>query len=140
MIVKVKKSEFADKIEPVSRKIATVFFIIIVVAAMAKDWKTLVETFSVIGPSTLVLNLLTMLIAFIVSKVVSLEDKQGISIVFECGLQNGTLAIFVAATLLQSQEMLLPGAIYSILMFITGGIYLLYRVRKVKVLNKLVVN
>lgn len=133
MSIKAFKSDFADKIEPTCRKISSIFFVIIVIAAIAKDWRTLVENFSTIGPSTLTLNLMMMCIAFGVAIVFGLTKAQGRAITFECGLQNGTLAILVTATFLNDLDMMLPGAIYSILMFITGGTYLLAIMRKNKV-------
>jgi len=45
-------------------------------------------------------------------------------------LQNGTLAIFVALTLIGSREMMIPGAIYSLLMFPTAIVYLFIVLRK----------
>ncbi len=135
MIVHAKKKEFADTWEPRFRKMAAIFFIIIVLAAVAKDWSLLISTFSTIVPSTLVLNLSTMIIALLASKIFSLNEGQKRAITFECGLQNGTLAIFVALTLLGNKEFMLPGAIYSLLMFISGGIYLLSLIKKDKMLK-----
>jgi BASS family bile acid:Na+ symporter len=55
--------------------------------------------------------------------VARLGDRQKTAITLECGLQNGTLAIFVAATLIGSKTMMVPGAIYSLLMFPTAIAY-----------------
>ena len=44
----------------------------------------------------------------------------------ECGLQNGTLAIAVAMTVIGVGEMAIPGAIYSLIMFFTGGFFMFY--------------
>lgn len=133
MFFKAKKSDWADNFEPIARKFATVFFVIIILAAIAKDWKTLTETFGTIGPATLTLNLVAMIISYSFAKLFSLSGSQARAITFECGLQNGTLAIFVSLTLIGSREMMLPGAIYSILMFITGGFYLMKLIRSNKV-------
>ena len=65
-----------------------------------------------------------MLVAFGLSKLAKLNSKQQVAITLECGLQNGTLAIMIASTFLNNQQMVLPGAIYSIFMFITGGLFL----------------
>jgi len=124
MIINYKSKNFALKIEPICRKLATAFFVLIVFAAIIKDIKLLKESFSTLGPSTLTLNILTMLVAFWASKIVSLSKEQSRAITFECGLQNATLAIFVAATLLNNEKMMFPGVIYGLLMFVTGGLYL----------------
>ena len=125
MIIKAKNNSFAEKIEPFSRKLATFFLIVIVIAAVVKDLKLLMTSFSTLGPSVLILNILTMVIAYSFSRLLTLSKEQSRAITFECGLQNGTLAIFVAVTLLGNEIMMLPGVVYSLLMFVTGGLYLL---------------
>lgn len=126
MIINAKKSEFAAKFEPIARKVATVLFVLIILAAVAKKWALLSSSFASVGPVVLLLNVVTMLFAIFVSKLTRLERSQGIAITFECGLQNGTLAIMIAATFLKNETMMIPGGIYSLFMFATGGLYLLF--------------
>lgn len=123
MIIKAKNSDFADMLEPKARTLATIFFVLIILAAILKRWTTLVDNFSLIGPTVLFLNLATIAVAIIVSKLAKINKSQEIAITFECGLQNGTLAIMIAATFLKNELMMLPGGLYSLLMFITGGLY-----------------
>ncbi|MDA8792175.1 bile acid:sodium symporter family protein [Bacteriovoracaceae bacterium] len=124
MGIKALKNEFATKIEPNIRKIASVLFILIISAAIFKDWKLIYDNFNTIGPATLALNMTVMLIAFVVARIFDLNLSQTSAITFECGLQNGTLAIFITLTLLNNSMMMLPGGIYSILMFGTAGLYI----------------
>lgn len=130
MIIKAKNSDLADKLEPIARKVATVFFVIIIIAAVAKKWGLLVAHGSTLLPVTLALNLLTMFIAWATSKMLKLNTPQGIAITFECGLQNGTLAIMIALTFLKNEAMMLPGGVYSLLMFFTSGVFLLGHLQK----------
>ena len=71
-----------------------------------------------------------MALAMSIAKVVRLGDQQKTAIVFECGLQNGTLAIFVAVTLIGSKTMMVPGAIYSLLMFLTAIAYIFIAIKR----------
>lgn len=125
MLVKAKKEQIADNFEPLARRIATFLFGIIVGVAVFKKWDLFVENFASVGLVTLSLNVATMIFAWFVAKVTGLAEKQRIAITLECGLQNGTLAIMIAATFLKNETMMLPGGIYSLLMFATGGIYLI---------------
>ena len=59
-------------------------------------------------------------------KALSLKLADRTCIIFECGLQNGTLAIMITLTFLKNETMMLPGGLYSMFMLITGGLYLLY--------------
>jgi BASS family bile acid:Na+ symporter len=77
------------------------------------------------GPITLALNVVMMAVAFFIANITGLGVRQRTAITLECGLQNGTLTIFVAVTLIGNQTMMVPGGIYSLLMFVTAGIYLL---------------
>jgi BASS family bile acid:Na+ symporter len=114
---------FARKFERFSRIIAIIIFVVIIVGAIAAERANVVEYIKQAGPVTLSLNLIMMAVAHFVAGVGRLGDRQKIAITLECGLQNGTLAIFVAATLIGSNTMMVPGAIYSLLMFPTAIVY-----------------
>jgi bile acid:Na+ symporter, BASS family len=121
---------FAEGFERIARIVATVLFIVIVAGAIYAERQNLVEYFIQAGPVTLSLNLVMMGLALALSKVGQLGESQQTAITLECGLQNGTLAIFVALTLIGSREMMVPGAIYSLLMFPTAVAYVLYVVQR----------
>ena len=76
------------------------------------------------------LNLIMMGLAMGLAKVARLRPGQQIAITLECGLQNGTLAIFVAATLIGSKTMTIPAAMYSLMMFVTAIAYLFFAMRR----------
>jgi BASS family bile acid:Na+ symporter len=121
---------FARKFERISRIIATVLFLVIIIGAIATERANIVDYFKQAGFVTLSLNLIMMALAMSIAKVVQLGDQQKTAIVFECGLQNGTLAIFVAVTLIGSKAMMVPGAIYSLLMFLTAIAYIFIAIKR----------
>lgn len=123
MLIKALGPKLAVRLEPKVKKVASGLFIIIVGAAIIKEWGLIVENFSHVGPITILLNLLSMTLAYVVSKKLLLKEAQVRSIVFECGLQNGTLAVTIALTIIGNEAMMIPGALYSILMFFSGGFY-----------------
>lgn len=125
MVVNRYAPGFARRFERVARIIASVLFVVIVAGAIYAERANLVDYFKQAGPVTLALNVVMMALAVALSKVARLEVAQRTAITLECGLQNGTLAIFVALTLIGSREMMVPGAIYSLLMFPTAVAYLL---------------
>jgi len=106
-----------------ARRVATVLFVIVVLGAIMKERAHLVAYFSEVGPIALALNVVMMIISFYLARFLSLNRKQVIAISLECGLQNGTLAIVIAGTMLGNLTMMMPAAIYSILMFATSGIF-----------------
>ena len=82
------------------------------------------------GLITLVLNIVMMFIGYYVAKFLASGVSQRKSISLECGLQNGTLAVFVASQLFSDIAYLIPTATYAIVMFITSIIYV-FIVRKI---------
>ena len=130
MAVKRMAPVFAAKFKKPARIIASVLLVVIIAGAILADRNDVVEYFRQAGPVTLTLNLVMMALAMSLAKMMGLGTPQKTAITLECGLQNGTLAIFVAATLIGSQTMMVPGAIYSLLMFPTAIAFLFMVVRK----------
>ena len=126
MITLAKAPALAQKWDQPFRKISTVFFVIIVLAAILKERDNLVQYFIEAGPAALALNLSTLVVSFAMAKWTGLPFRQGLTIAIESGIQNGTLGITIAATLLVNSVMSIPSAIYSLLMFGTAALVILW--------------
>jgi BASS family bile acid:Na+ symporter len=130
MVVKRFAPAFAGKFERIARIIASVLFVVIISGAILAERSNVVDYFRQAGPVMLTLNLIMMALALSIAKMGGLDAPQQTAITLECGLQNGTLAIFVALTLIGSKTMMVPGAIYSLLMFPTAIAYLFIVIRR----------
>jgi len=82
------------------------------------------------GLITLLLNIIMMTLAFFVAQLLGTSIKQKKCISIECGLQNGTLAIFVGTALFGGGVYIVPAATYSLIMFLTSLIFV-FIVRKI---------
>ncbi len=111
------------KLEPTAKKISIVLFILVLLGAIAAERENVLSYFAQAGLITLTLNVLMMIIAFYVAQIFATGIKQKKSITIECGLQNGTLAIFVATSLFDGGAYVIPAAIYSLIMFATSIIF-----------------
>ena len=118
--------------DPLSKKISTILFILVLIGAILSERENIFAFFAEAGLITLILNLTMMIIAYYLGKSFASGKKQKICITIECGLQNGTLAIVVATTLFGGGSYLIPAATYSLIMFATSLIYL-YLLRKDKI-------
>lgn len=136
MIVLAKAPGLAAKWDKPFRKISTVFFILIVVATVLKERENLLAYAVEAGPVALVLNVATLVVGFYSSRLLGLGEKQSTTISIEAGIQNGTLGITIAATLLVNPVMTIPSAIYSLIMFGTAGLIIIYSGRKKAALVK----
>ena len=74
-------------------------------------------------------------LGFLTAKLFKLNLPQSISIAIESGIQNGTLAIVIANSILQQNDMSLPAAIYSLIMFLPGGLMMWYFGRRKETMN-----
>lgn len=121
MIILRKIPNLALRVEPTFRKLSAVFFVIILIAAILKERQNLLTYISEVGPVALSLNIATLAIGFFSARLLGLNYKQSRTVSIESGIQNGTLGITIAATLIGNSQMTIPSAIYGILMFGTAG-------------------
>ena len=122
-------SPIALTFEPIAKKISTVLFVLVLLGAIAAERENVVSYFAQAGLITLVLNVIMMVVAFYLANLFGSGDKQKKCITIECGLQNGTLAIFVATTIFGGGIYVIPAATYSLIMFATSLIFV-YLVKK----------
>jgi BASS family bile acid:Na+ symporter len=122
MLVLRKRAAWAARLDKPFRKISTIFFILIVLAAIFKEKENIVDYFMEAGPIALALNICTLAVGYLSSRLLGLNKQQGITISIESGIQNATLGITIAATLLLNPAMTIPSVIYGLLMFGTAGV------------------
>ena len=120
----------ALKFEPIAKKISIVLFVLVLLGAIAAERENVISYFAQAGLITFVLNVVMMIVAYCVAKLLASGMKQKKCITIECGLQNGTLAIFVATSIFGGGMYVIPAATYSLIMFATSLIFV-YLVRKV---------
>jgi BASS family bile acid:Na+ symporter len=120
MFILSKWQTVANKIEPFIQKFSIVILMLLVMAIILKNKAQMVEFFLQTGAATLVLNLFALYFGYRIAKLFTLNEKESISIGYEVGIQNGTLALLVAGTLIGNNTMMIPAVTYSILMFITA--------------------
>ena len=123
MIIKKILSNFVLSFEPIAKKISIFLFVLVLIGAILAERNNVVAYFAQAGLITLVLNVVMMIVAFYVAQLLGSGIAQKKCIAIECGLQNGTLAIFVATTLFGGGVYLIPAATYSLIMFATSLIF-----------------
>jgi len=122
-------SNIALKFEPVAKKVSIVLFVLVLLGAIAAERENVISYFAQAGLITLALNIVMMIVAYYVAQYLASGPKQKKCITIECGLQNGTLAIFVGTSIFGGGMYVIPAATYSLIMFVTSLIFV-YLVRK----------
>ena len=129
MLLKRFVSGFASKFEPLSKKISAVLFVVVLLGAIMAEKENITYYFAQAGLITLVLNVIMMVLAYYIAQMLATGSAQKKCITIECGLQNGTLAIFVATSIFGGGMYVIPAATYSLIMFATSLVFV-YLVRK----------
>jgi len=132
MLIKSKKPEFASKMAKPVRIASGVVIILVIVGLVLKERANFVSYFQQAGLIAFALNLATMAVGYLSAKVFNIMDKRAISISIESGIQNGTLAITIAVVLLENTSYAIAPAIYSLIMFFTGGAIVYLGIKKSK--------
>lgn len=123
MIVRYGWPVWAIHLEPKATKVATVLFVLIVVAAAAKNWTLLRQNFFTLAPFAIGLNVAMLLCGFVVAWMARLSQRQAVTLGIETSVQNAALALVIASTVLKQDAMAIPGALYGVLMYAGGLVY-----------------
>lgn len=126
MMIRGRAPAFAQTMERPVRLASTVLFVLIVVGIIVANWQLLKDNLPNMLAMLLTLNLATMGLGFAMSRLTGLNLREAITITIESGIQNGTLAIVIATSILKRGDIALPGAAYGMIMFISGGAMMAY--------------
>ena len=110
-------------------KITTILFIIVFAAIWIEERNNIFSYLAQAGFAVLILNVIMMTLAYFIAKKFATGIEQRKCISLECGLQNGTLAVFVATLMFNDVAYMVPTAAYALIMYITGFIFI-YILRK----------
>ena len=122
MLIKRYAPAIADRSQVYVSRFGVLFltFLVLFLGYVQRD--IIVDAFIATGPVSIILNLSTMALGYYSSKWFGLNLAQRTSITLEVGLQNSTLSIFMALTLLSNYDMSMMPAIYTLVMFLMAGI------------------
>lgn len=132
MSIRKAKPALSAKADKPVRIFSILVLAIITVVAILKEKDRLAESMGQIGIAMLVFNIGSMSLGYGVSRLFKLKLREATAITMEVGIHNSTLALYIAMTVLQSFELAIPAAIYSIFMFLTAGAFSAYLVNKNK--------
>ena len=122
MLIKRYAPTAADRSQVYVSRFGVIFltFLVLFLGYVQRD--IIVDAFIATGPVSVLLNLSTMALGYYSSKWFGLNWAQRTSVTLEVGLQNSTLSIFMALTLLSNYDMSMMPAIYTLVMFLSAGI------------------
>ena len=125
MLIRKLANEFIITRTALIEKISLILFIVVFISIWIEEWENIITYLSKAGIITLILNITMMTLGFYVAKIFASGIAQRKCISLECGLQNGTLAVFVSTQLFDNVIYLIPTASYALIMFVTSIIFVL---------------
>ena len=125
MLIRKFAQDFIIKRTALIEKISLTLFMIVFISIWLEEWDNIIMYISRAGVITLILNVTMMVLGFYVAKIFTSGIEQRKCISLECGLQNGTLAVFVSTQIFDDIIYLIPTASYALIMFVTSIIFVL---------------
>ena len=133
MTIRHQATGMAKSIEKGVNIVATILFLIIVLAAIASEWETLVENIGTLGPSVITLNVLMLGIGYQSAKFFNIEVAKATTVSIESGIQNATVGITIGGLILASPDgglstLSLPSGVYGVLMYLIISPFIYWRI------------
>jgi bile acid:Na+ symporter, BASS family len=122
MLIRRFSPAFALKMGKPVRIASGVVLALIIIGLVMKERANFLAYFQQAGIAAFLLNVSTMAMGYFSARIFRLAKPSAISISIESGIQNGTLAITIAVVMLQNNALAIAPAVYSLLMFLTGGV------------------
>ena len=130
MIVRSLMTDFIVSKTLIIQRISVILFMIVFISIWVEEWDNIISFITRAGLVALILNIVMIFIGYYIAKYFTSGVEQRKCISLECGLQNGTLAVFVATQLFDDIIFMVPTAAYALIMFVTSIIFVLI-VRKI---------
>lgn len=126
MVVRTRKPEVARKAESIVSIFGGIVLALLIVALVYGVRDQIWELLKQAGPATILLNLAGIGLGLAAGRVAGLTQRESLAVAVELGVKNGTIALMVTLTLLESSAMSIPAAVYGVLMFPIGFILAMY--------------
>ena len=130
MIVRSLMTNFIISKTLLIQRLSVILFLIVFISIWIEEWDRIISFLSRAGLVAFILNMTMIFVGYYMAKYLASGLSQRKCISLECGLQNGTLAVFVATQLFDDIVFMVPTAAYALIMFVTSIIFVLI-VRKI---------
>lgn len=137
MIIHKKRPSISAIMEKPVKISSAILLALVIIAVVIQNIDNMKNYFQEVGLAALSFNLLSLCVGYFLSRWLKITKRQAIAISMEVGIHNGTLAIFIAISLLNNETMAIPAAIYSLIMFFTAAAFGYFvNLRKEEVIQK----
>ena len=123
MLVKARRPAFAERMDKPVRIGSALILAILVLGILLDQRESVGDYLADVGLATALFCAISLLVGFFVPKALGVGEAQSVASSMEIGVHNATLAIYVAVEVLESTEISIPAAVYSIFMFAFAALW-----------------
>ena len=123
MLVRARATAFADRMDRPVRIASAVVLALVIVGTIVAEREKIAGYIADVGLPALLFCLISLTLGFVVPRALGVGRRQAIASAFEIGVHNGTLAITIAISVLESTELAVPAAVYSVIMFPAAAVF-----------------
>lgn len=117
MVVRRSRPDFADRADKPIRIASALVLALVICGALLAERENLADYLADIGVVATVFCAASLTLGYLLPRLAGVDERQSLSSAFEVGIHNSTLAIAVAISVLDSEALAVPAAVYGILMF-----------------------
>ncbi|MEU8079012.1 bile acid:sodium symporter family protein [Catellatospora citrea] len=123
MFIRNRSVDFADRMQRPVRILSVVVLVLVIIGTLVSEKDNIATYFADAGLVALLFNVISLGVGYFLPRLAGLDRGDSVAAAMEIGIHNGTLAIFIATTLLASTALAVPAAVYSIIMFFTAAAF-----------------
>ena len=132
MLIRYYRPAFCERVKGSSKIFASAFLAIVIIALVVQNWDQILVEGPRFAPAFIVLNIAALAMGYGIAKLANIDTKQATTIGIETGLQNTSLVITVALSILHSNDMAIVPGLYGLWMLMTGFSFAFYMARGTK--------
>ncbi len=123
MLVRATASGWAQRMDRPVRIGSAAILAVLVLGILLDQRENVSDYLADVGLVAAVFCAISLVTGYVVPRAAGVRDDQAIASSMEIGVHNATLAIFVAVEVLDSTEISVPAAVYSIFMFVFATLW-----------------
>ena len=125
MLVRARASAFAQRWQPMLGSASAAVFVAIIAVSVARNWPLFQQHTASLAPLVIAINVTMLALGYGLARLARADRRQAVTVAIESSVQNATLAIVIASSILRDDTMMLPGAIYGVMMYLGGVAFVL---------------
>ena len=126
MTIRHFRQDWAEKGEKAVGLLGLLVLVAVIALLMVELGEEALDLFRKAGLSAVILNIAGLVLGLVGGRLIGLSRDQAFTVAIELGIKNGTLGLMVTLTLLHSEAMSVPSAVYGVLMFVFGFLMIGY--------------